>query len=212
MHRAGASQADRLELQCWCLKSATSLQHDHCLKGPYFLFICKAVKMHTCTNTYMEGGWSEISVLRFLQMCVRLTHCLTHMQPGMVYGSTAHQMLLGKGSQPLWASSAHAKGYITWLQKGCMKKESIETVLCLLYALAPWNTPQCCCLLRSGLTVMFSRSGIAHTEFRLQCRSRDLLLSSRKQELKVGDSPFNLFAPNPFVKINIAIWQRTAVH
>lgn len=42
-------------------------------------------------------------------MCVRLTHCLTHVQPGMVYGSTAHQMLLGKGFQPLWASFSTCK-------------------------------------------------------------------------------------------------------
>lgn len=53
--------------------------------------------------------------------------------------------------------------------------------------------------------VMSSRSGMTHAEVRHQHRSRHLLHPSRKQELKVGESPFNLSAPNPFVKINIAI-------
>ena len=46
--------------------------------------------------------------------------------------------------------------------------------------------------------VMSSRSGMTHAEVRGQCRSRHLLHPSRKQELKVGELPFNLsICPKP---------------
>lgn len=49
------------------------------------------------------------------------------------------------------------------------------------------------------------RSGMSRAEVRHRRRSRHLFHPSRKQQLKAGELPFNLSAPNTFVKINIAI-------
>lgn len=131
------------------------------LERTIFFVVCKAVKIHTCTNMYPGWGWSETLMLTFLQTCVRLRQQLTRVQPGMVYKRAAAKHCWARGSRPLWVSSS------TWQCKGTYypAAERVHeggrglhlSVLFLLYALAPWNTPQCCCLVRSGLKTQRSR-------------------------------------------------------
>lgn len=104
----------RLELQCWCPKSTTFLWDYRRLKEPYFLFLCKAVKIHACTNTYPGWGWSETLTLTFLQAGVRLRHRLTRVQPGTVYDSAAARRGWARGSQPLRLSSGARQCWSTY--------------------------------------------------------------------------------------------------
>lgn len=179
----------------------------------FFFFACKAVKIHTCKNTYPGWGCSEI-MLTFPQMCARLRQRLTRVQPSVVPGSAAAKRCWAMGSWTLGSAPACSSA------KGC----SAETVhgggglhLSFWYAFAAQNTPQCSWLVRSGLknpvqqVVVPNRSGMTHAEVRHQHRSRDLLHPSGKHELKVRESAFSLSDPNPSVKIDIVVWQRKAL-
>lgn len=117
------------------------------------------VRLRKCTNTYLGWGWSEAKVRYQCSGCYRCVWgsgtALPECSLAWCMAALHTKHFRAGDASPFGPAPAHA--CITWLQGGCMKEERIESVLCLSYALVPWNTPQCCCLLRSGLKALGKR-------------------------------------------------------
>lgn len=182
----------RLELQCWCPTTATSLWDYHCWKEPSFFIVCKAVKTHTCTNTYPGRGWGEMLTLTFLQTCAErrcwLSLCC------LPWGTATKPAAPAAQGVPAPLGQVQARK----LQRWWRKRRRIASALFLLFALAPWNTPKWDCLVRSGLNA--SRPGATCAEARHQHIGRYLLHPSlRETGINVGESLFSLSAKIPLL-------------